>query len=67
MSFPTKLTLVNLLLGVTKDNCYRKVMELQTEVKKLIPIWNGKLVGYPPSIPSGKNRATLLFEVIKDI
>lgn len=31
MSFPTKHSLANRLHGVTKDNCYRKYMELQTE------------------------------------
>ena len=67
MALPAKYTLEMLLSGVTKDNCYRKYLEVQTEVKKFIPIWNSKLVGNPPSIPSGKKRATVLFEVLKDI
>lgn len=67
MTFPSKYTLADLSHGITKDNCYRKYLELQTEVKKFIPIWNSKLVGNPPMIPSGKNRATVLFEVLQDI
>ena len=67
MTFPTEYTLAGLSHGITKDNCYRKYLESQTEVKKFIPIWNSKLVGNPPMIPSGKNRATILFEVLQDI
>ena len=67
MAISVKYTLEMLSSEVTKDNCYRKYLEVRTEIKKFIPIWNSKLVGNPPAISSGKNKATVLFEVLKDI